>query len=166
MRALTLTQPFATLIAVGGKKIETRSWSTNYRGPLAIHASKGYGKGGMRAHTALCGTEPFCTVLNAASERHYGPWSGLREIVEHPFMPLGAIVATCELVGIVPTEYIKARKIIRLTGYDDWLWTEQENAFGDYTPGRYAWLLSNVRALETPMPARGAQGLWNWEARP
>jgi hypothetical protein len=39
-----------------------------------------------------------------------------------------------------------------------------EIAFGDWTPGRYAWLLANVRPLAEPVPARGAQGLWHWEA--
>src|SRR5574343_420007 len=40
MRALTLTQPWATLVAIGAKKIETRGWCTDYRGALAIHAAK------------------------------------------------------------------------------------------------------------------------------
>ena len=44
MRILTLWEPWATLMALGEKRIETRSWSTRYRGPLAIHAAKG----GMR----------------------------------------------------------------------------------------------------------------------
>jgi hypothetical protein len=44
MKALTLTQPWATLVAIGAKTIETRSWPTSYRGPLAIHAAKGYPK--------------------------------------------------------------------------------------------------------------------------
>lgn len=162
MKALTLTQPWATLVAIGAKQIETRSWATNYRGPLAIHAAAGYGKGGMRSHKELCGTEPFCSVLNAACERHYAPWSGLREIVEHPFMPTGAIVATCELVCC---------KTITLSAWygwhgvagRDWEMTEQEKAFGDYTPGRYAWLLANVKALPEPIPCKGALGLWNYE---
>ena len=38
MKALTLIQPWATLIADGRKTIETRSWGSLYRGPLAIHA--------------------------------------------------------------------------------------------------------------------------------
>ena len=42
MKVLTLTQPWATLVAIGAKRIETRSWSTKYRGPLAIHAAKGF----------------------------------------------------------------------------------------------------------------------------
>lgn len=37
-RALTLREPWASLICAGLKRIETRSWSTRYRGPLYIHA--------------------------------------------------------------------------------------------------------------------------------
>ena len=36
---LLLTEPYATLIKIGKKKIETRSWKTSYRGKLYIHAS-------------------------------------------------------------------------------------------------------------------------------
>lgn len=38
MRALTIKQPFAELIARGVKRVENRTWRTHYRGPLAIHA--------------------------------------------------------------------------------------------------------------------------------
>ncbi len=40
MKVLSLTEPFATLISEQKKHIETRSWKTNYRGILYIHASK------------------------------------------------------------------------------------------------------------------------------
>ena len=40
MKAISLCQPWASLMALGAKKIETRSWATNYRGQLLIHASK------------------------------------------------------------------------------------------------------------------------------
>ena len=39
MKVLSLTEPYATLIKIGKKKIETRSWKTSYRGNLYIHAS-------------------------------------------------------------------------------------------------------------------------------
>ncbi len=39
MKVLSLTEPYATLIKLGKKKIETRSFKTNYRGELYIHAS-------------------------------------------------------------------------------------------------------------------------------
>ena len=39
MKALSITEPYASLIADGVKHIETRSWKTKYRGPILIHAS-------------------------------------------------------------------------------------------------------------------------------
>lgn len=39
MKVLSLTEWYATLIKKGVKTIETRSWKTNYRGKLYIHAS-------------------------------------------------------------------------------------------------------------------------------
>lgn len=39
MKVLSLVQPWATLIALGEKSIETRSWKTNYRGTIYLHAS-------------------------------------------------------------------------------------------------------------------------------
>lgn len=41
IKALTISQPYASLIARGEKWVENRSWPTDYRGPLAIHAGKG-----------------------------------------------------------------------------------------------------------------------------
>lgn len=40
MKALTVCQPYAELIASGAKRVENREWSTSYRGPLLIHAGK------------------------------------------------------------------------------------------------------------------------------
>jgi len=40
LKALSLQQPWASLIADGCKTIETRTWTTKYRGPLAIHVSQ------------------------------------------------------------------------------------------------------------------------------
>lgn len=40
MKALTICQPYAELIARGDKRVENREWSTNYRGLLYIHAGK------------------------------------------------------------------------------------------------------------------------------
>ncbi len=67
--ALSLTQPWASLVAIGYKKIETRSWSTSYRGPLWIHAAKGfdtYAKGFAQTERALGripGRLPFGAII-------------------------------------------------------------------------------------------------------
>ena len=55
MKVLTLTQPWASLVIHGLKSLETRSWGTQYRGWLAIHAAKGF-PGYARD---ICDTFPF-----------------------------------------------------------------------------------------------------------
>ena len=47
MKILTLKQPWATLIAEGIKKYEFRTWKTNYRGKILIHAGSGIDKKDM-----------------------------------------------------------------------------------------------------------------------
>jgi len=140
MKAITLTQPWATLIAVGAKHIETRSWATSYRGPLAIHAAKGISSiGSAKGLMHLCRSEPFRSALLAAG------------YLGTPALPRGAIVATCELLDCVETW----PKWATITPWLTASWNEttyhvppgkgsHEHAFGDYTPGRYAWLLGNV----------------------
>ena len=41
MKAISLLQPWATLVIIGVKTIETRSWGTHHRGNILIHASQG-----------------------------------------------------------------------------------------------------------------------------
>jgi hypothetical protein len=151
MKTLTLTQPWATLVAIGAKCIETRGWSTPYRGALAIHAAKGLADMSEAELERLCLSEPFKSALikGAAVEG-----SGERLVV----LPRGKVVAICNLVACVPTW-----KLTEGWLYED-LFTEQERAFGNYEPGRYAWILSDVHALLEPIPARGALGLWEWQS--
>lgn len=149
MKALTLTQPWATLVAIGAKQIETRSWTTTYRGPLAIHAAKGLaGMGGTtsareqeEALGDLCATEPFLTEL----ERHYG------QFFRSGMLPRAAIVATCNLVDVVHTQTMTSLPF----GV-----SKTERAFGDYAHGRFAWILHDIAAI-TPVEARGRQQLWD-----
>lgn len=180
MKALTLTQPWATLVAIGAKRIETRSWSTTYRGPLAIHAAKGLGPvGGKKGLGELCSREPFCSVLNYWGKRHYAEHPGLEAMARNPFMPLGAIVATCTLVDVCPIvtprhmgdpNYTSRGMYLEILpdgrGSRDHDVTGNEFAFGDYTPGRYAWLLTDIKPLPEPIPAKGALGLWEWQGAP
>jgi activating signal cointegrator 1 len=171
MKAITLTQPWATLVAIGAKCIETRSWATAYRGRLAIHAAKGLGPvGGKRGLTELCGTEPFCSVLNVYGRSQ--TWKDLADMVARPLLPQGAIVAICELTAVwripatprhfprgVADDHPHASYPVVLPPFRD----TAERAFGDYTPGRYAWILSDVKALYAPIATKGALGLWEWD---
>jgi hypothetical protein len=54
MKVLTFTQPWATLVAIGAKRIETRSWYTNYRGPLAFTRRRRFPRARKCCASNLC----------------------------------------------------------------------------------------------------------------
>lgn len=154
LKAVTLYQPWASAAALGFKWIETRSWRTSYRGKLGIHAG---------LTTAAVGAP----VWDAAAD-HVVMGGG-------SFYPLGfpngVLLATCELLDCVPIVG-EDRGVGRVVQNDDGLhlWPEKcvvddpdisdQEPWGDFTPGRWAWLLGDVELLEEPVPMRGRQGLW------
>ena len=158
MKAITLIQPWATLVAIGEKKIETRSWTTDYRGPLAIHAAKGM----PAAARDAASSEPIYSVLRKAQ---YTTRIELKThklfYEEQRWLPSGMIVATCELVKCIPIDSIPGTWTYREWGSIRIPPDEPELSFGDYRPGRYAWIFRDVQMLEIPISAKGALGLWN-----
>jgi hypothetical protein len=40
MKVISIRQPWASLIVIGAKDVENRTWPTRYRGPVLIHASQ------------------------------------------------------------------------------------------------------------------------------
>lgn len=74
-KVISIQQPWATLIVMGAKKIETRSWKTEYRGPLLIHASAGK-KEAMR-FCEVPGTPPFDQFIRHWSDLPYGALLGV-----------------------------------------------------------------------------------------
>jgi hypothetical protein len=140
MKTITLTQPWATLVAIGAKRIETRSWHVSYRGPLAIHAAKGFPKWARET----CRDYPFVDALVG--------WA-----VE--VLPLGKVIATCRLIDCIPTGRVESSPYRHL-------FTKQEQLFGDYGEGRFAWILDNVQELPVFIPAKGMLGLWECEVQP
>lgn len=143
MRGLSLTQPWATLIALGVKQMETRSWWTAYRGPLAIHAAKAFPEGARE----LCFEEPFHNVLRRAG---YGD----ADAAHQEPLPRGAIVAVADLAACISTNHEAMLEAhLRLA-------SPFERAFGDFTSGRYAWVLRAIRPLREPLPCRGYPNVW------
>lgn len=88
MKVLSITEPFATLIMEKKKTIETRSWKTNYRGKLFIHAS------------------------STKIPKEWKNNNKLMNLVENKEMNYGKIVCSCELVDCVymNKEFIKKIK--------------------------------------------------------
>lgn len=165
MKAITIWQPWASLLACDAKQFETRGWATSYRGPIAIHAGKGcYGP--YACELPIGFTEAAVNAL----------WPGVTdpcacEITDNwDELPRGAIIATGDLIGCWEIDSIQEMDGAPWEiGYwdDHWMWHdvgEQELLFGDWTPGRYAWEIRDVQMLPEPVPAKGKQRLWNWEA--
>lgn len=145
MKALTIWQPWATAIAVGYKKYETRSWGTEYRGKIAIHAGskKPYVSDNTFVNMFTC---DISIGIETRSKK-----AVLCDSCTYHELPLGAIVAIADLVDCIEiTEEFVSRLSI------------QEKAFGDFTVGRYAWQLENIKMLKEPIKEKGHQRLWNW----
>jgi len=155
VKAITIFQPYASLIACEAKQFETRSWPTTHRGPLAIHAAK--------------------KRLKAAA---FPPWYWklvFEKLTETRFdeLPFASVIATADIAGCyqiqqrTPEEKatMTTRAIEIATG-EEIVVKGSEILFGEWHEGWYAWKLNNVQKLSEPVPARGQQGFWNWKQTP
>lgn len=159
MKAISLHQPWASLIALGAKQIETRSWrppDALYGQRIAIHAAKRW----TEEQQILCLKDPFDCCLKAGGYRARTVDRGL---------PFGAIVATAMLTGWIGSEDVYASHTPQKqdSGFE---WNgarvyayPYEFAFGNLHRGRCAWLLSDIKALPEPIPCRGKQGFFEVE---
>lgn len=129
MKVLTLKEPWASLIAYGHKRIETRSWKVNYRGTILVHAGSG----------------------SATPSRI----SEVSKLVTIPRPMHGNIIAKVEIVDCVEIteEYANQVRQVDPVSY----------SCGDFTPGRYAWILRNPQIVN-PIPIPGKLGLWNYNS--
>lgn len=177
LRCISLHQPWASLVAWGVKGIETRGWSTPYRGYFGIHAAK----------KNLAGT--FFPAMNGGVHHHSGMDACFYRNNQDPFLaaehtplPLGAIVATANLVDCVPIDLIMPRQDVAPGvnqyagnavhgGYHDRVTTHPMTGelirwadgngrdisgqlpYGDFRPGRYAWILDDVKPTTERCPA-------------
>ena len=99
MRGLSVLQPWASLLALGWKKVETRSWRSLYRGPILIHASKGF-PGHCKAFARdehLAGRLPDPTTL-----------------------PLASVIAIAEVTDCLPTREAESMVSGLETELGDW----------------------------------------------
>ena len=163
MKALTVRQPWASLIVHGPKWIKTRSTPTKIRGRIGIIAG-----------------------LHRPNPGYYGAFGvgvGSTGITLHNFNgaylrhgPFGALIGTVELYDCVPIcdgltemedyEDVGFRIVAEppygawmYAGPDDRVGTDVANQlpYGEFYPGRWAWLLRDPQPLAEPIPMRGAQ---------
>lgn len=169
-KCLSILQPWASLCVHTDsngkalKEIETRSWNTKYRGTLLIHASKVFHKKKI-IEMKISGHEMF-SFSNYYSNR----------ITENmPLMmdlPLGAIIGKVDLEHVVQSEYCFLGNQITIEDYSKdcidgqypkktFEISDQELAFGDYSPNRFGWMLSNPILFKEPIPCKGQLSIWN-----
>ncbi|MCH9649538.1 MAG: ASCH domain-containing protein [Deltaproteobacteria bacterium] len=134
--AISLWEPWASLMALGAKKVETRSWRTRYRGPLLICASRRRRVGELKK-----------LLLDPTFQRSLAPLTPGRT-VEVDDLAFGKAVA---LVDVYDCNTAECLLECGLAPLDHW--------FGDYSSGRFGWSTCGVRRL-IPFPVRGRQGLF------
>lgn len=142
IKALPLWQPYASLVAYGHKRVETRGFPPRRLGlaagqRIAIHACK------TDRALWLCGIDGPDEFLDRLPNNF--PWP--------EDLPLGALVATCVLDRATEITEQSAAALRELK--------PQEHAFGDYAPGRWAWVLRDIERLPKPIPFRGSQGTFD-----
>lgn len=145
MLILTLYQPYATFVALGLKRFETRSRRTNSRGALAIHAGK-----------REMGTLEHQVIERAAR------LSGAQITPDAQLYPLGKIVAVAELNHCLRmvdrlNPDIEEEQISLSRAESDL--TPLDLATGYWQADRFAYWLQNIKPLPEPIACRGQQGM-------
>ena len=130
MKAITLYEPFASLMAIGAKKNETRPIQINHRGEICIHAA-------LKTVDGIS-----IEVLNAFRNR-----------AEPMIWKFGCIIAVVDLWDVQPS-WRFVRKATRLDQIEI---SEEEFSFGDYSTGRWIYRTERLRRLKTPVPCKGFQ---------
>ncbi len=150
MKALTLWQPWATAMALGAKHVETRVWSTKYRGEIAIHSAaklppKWLGESRHQPEFR----DELADVLNC--RRDSDDRGGMHLDSRINALPYGSILCVVKLVAIEETLVVRSSL------------HERELIFGNYEDGRYAWFTEMLEVFDEPIPAKGNRLLWEWE---
>jgi hypothetical protein len=131
MHALSVCQPWASLLVLGLKRLETRCWRTSYRGRLAIHAARSFSP----AVRELCDQEPFRSLLRGVG------------LGDPDRLPRGAVLGEATLLDCIRTDEL-----------DDV--PASERPLGDFAPGRWVWRLADAVAWPTPVSLRGRLGVF------
>lgn len=143
MKAISLLQPWASLVVMGAKKIETRSWNTKYRGEILMHASK---RKDDRGRSMAKYAPEFYNALQTEVE-----FNGFDDL------PFGAIIGKVNITDTVLIQTLFHQIIVAPEDL-----SESEKAFGDYRDGRYAWMLSDPVQFKNPIPAKGSLSIWEF----
>lgn len=158
MKAVTIPQPWASLLFADRRRIETSWWAMNYAGRVAIHAGRTpfTGESNFR--------HEFITLAAAA-------WGTEKDAVLAQIgkLPLGAVIGEAELTDcrlIHRARYVhggRAEVFLDGDGGGGRLIVGLDAALGNFNPGRYAVFFERPELYAEPIPWPGRKGLWEWE---
>lgn len=157
MKAITIWQPWASLIMVGAKAYEFRpkSYLAYFGAPkvgdrVVIHAGvRPIKRVEIEDLIERLDAEDDSTGLNAALARQV--LLKCRAAAKYQALPLG-----CGLGTAVLGRPLNAGKIFRGPIADSDRAAEDEDRYN------WAWPLADIKPFDAPIPVRGAQGFWNW----
>lgn len=161
MKALTLWQPWASLIAAGIKTHETRSWAP----PASLIGQR------IAVHSAVRPTRADeiraiqADVMLGMTVGIGGRALDVLDLAWSCSLPLGAVICTVKLSAAFKCGIMRENgqvQIDRALSKDDSPILLQADPFGDFSTGRWAWALEDVDLVEPPFRVQGHQGLWNW----
>lgn len=182
--ALTVHQPWASLIMAGVKTIETRPAPPNGScRPAGVRGLPGARlEPGDRLAIHAAATRPV-EVADWLPRRLHGDWCVQRPTTQPGdlfashrtvWTPLGVVLGTVRFDGAVPIiegcsdlqAHICWTGLLHCPLDAPWPGQPEHDVsnqlpLGDFTPGRWAWLLADPHPID-PVPAKGAQGVWRW----
>ncbi len=157
IKAITIHQPWATLIIAGIKQFETRGWQTNYRGKLAIHASKN-----TRYIDDLLKTmykRPYKRGVDELDAWERTIYEAMLSMSAEPEKyPAGKSVDAWFTTGVILGEV----DLTAMHAERPPMLTKREEILGEYGTGRWEWQMDNPIMYPQFIPISGKQGLWNW----
>ncbi len=139
IRALTVRQPWAHMITYCGKSIENRSWPTRYRGMLAVHA-------GARSGWDSDGQD------SPLVQQAWSAWANSAPALADGTIPLSRNTTSVTFSAVIA--------VARITGCHRAIGAAACSCSPWSQADQWHWELSNVRALDSPVPCRGSLGLW------
>lgn len=155
IKVLTLWEPWATLLAYGFKKIETRPGKTTHKGIYLIHAAKKWSRQQDDFFYSACVHDALSSIgITERDHLNYGKIIGACQ-----FSKCRHIVEIQEMIHSTRGERSTYHELTFIDGTKR-LISDEEQFFGDYGPGRWIWESINRKILENPIEYKGSQGYY------
>lgn len=168
MKAISVCEPWASLIKMKLKWVETRSWKTDYRGDLLICASRTKNKNIKEYYYNNIRPRLYDVFPISAKAKYIDSAYRFYEYDDFPFGKALCIARLSDCQKIYPgliKQYSRNENVCLNFQYDEPETISRmmgnEIAFGDWILGRYAWIFDDIIPLNFPFDVKGRLGLFD-----